>query len=311
MVAARAGPSAVDFSANLRRSRNLFSEILMHSFVSRRLPLTLGYLGVALVGVVRLEAQTATHAGSDDTATTVVAIPRSQRPVVMVAPFEFTATPSQEDLAELNTLGAAVVAWKGGDPSMRIKQTQQNLGKAAAGILMERLLATQQFRVLERAALDQVKSEQALVASGAAEAGQAVAQQAKLLGAKYVITGQVTKFGKKKEKKGGLLGAVTKAAVGVALESSQTSYIVGLTARIVDASSGEVIASMSTDGVAVGDKTKMLAGLGGGGGLGLGGAAGSAASGEREAKIAESIQYAVDKLVVQCITARERGDLAP
>jgi len=238
-------------------------------------------------------------------------IPRAQRPVMMVAPFAFTATPSQDELNELNTLGGALLAMKGGDPAARLRQTQDNLGKAAAGMLMERLLATQQFRVVERAALDQVRGEQNLVASGAAAAGQAVAQQAQLLGAKYVITGQVTKFGKTAEKKGGLLGAVSRAAVGVALERSQTSYVIGLTARIVDASTGEVITSMTTDGVAVGNKARLLGGLSGGGGFGLGGAGGSAASGEREAKIAESIQAAVDKLVVQVMAARERGDVAP
>ncbi|MBA4070961.1 MAG: hypothetical protein C0497_03865 [Gemmatimonas sp.] len=244
-------------------------------------------------------------------ATVDTTIPRAQRPVMMVAPFEFTATPSRDELNELNSLGGALLAMKGGDPTARLRQTQDNLGKAAAGMLMERLLATQQFRVVERAALDQIRGEQNLVASGAAAAGQTVAQQAQLLGAKYVITGQVTKFGKSAERKGGLLGAVSRAAVGVALERSQTSYVIGLTARIVDASTGEVIHSMTTDGVAVGNKTRMLAGLGGGGGLGLGGAGGSAASGEREAKIAEAIQAAVDKLVVQVLAARERGDVAP
>ncbi len=247
-----------------------------------------------------------------DTADVIQPIPRAQRPVLMVAPFEFTATPSQEDMAELNTLAGAFMAMKGGDPTQRLKQTQDNLGKATAVMLMERLLATGQFRVLERAQLEQVKSEQNLVASGAAEAGQSVAQQAKLLGAKFVVTGAVTKFGKKAEKKGGgLLGLASKAVAGFALESSQTSYIIALSARVVDASTGEVISSFTTDGVAVGNKSKAIVGLGGGAGLGVGGGAGNAASGERESKISESIQLAVDKIILQLIRARERGDITP
>lgn len=172
-------------------------------------------LAVACFVVAPLLAQ-----APPDSASAIQPIPRAQRPVMMVVPFDFTATPSEEDMAELNTLGGALFAMKGGDPTLRMRETQNNLGKAAAGILMERLLVTGQFRVLERAALDQVKGEQALVASSAAQTGQDVARQARLLGAKYVITGQVTKFGKKQERKGGLFGAVSKAALGVALESS-------------------------------------------------------------------------------------------
>lgn len=274
-----------------------------------RLPLLkLSLVGCAVVLAAPLRAQPSPDAAS---AATVASIPRAQRPVVTVSSFAFTATPGKDDLEELNSLGGAIWAFKGGDPSARQKQTQDNLGKAAAGIMMERLMASGNFRVVERSALDQVKNEQGLVASDAAAPGQAVAQQAKLLGAKYVITGQITKFGKSQKKKGSLLGLATKVAVGVALESKQTSYTIGIAVRVVEASTGEVVSSFTSDGVVVGDKSRMLAGLGGGGGIGLGGAGGSSATGEREAKIAESIQVAVDLLVIQLVSARERGDLVP
>lgn len=276
----------------------------MRSFISPQRTALALYVAIT----TPLIAQAPVSADSSAGARTVA---RAQRPVVMVAPFAFTATPGKDDMEELNSLGGALWALKGGDPRARQQQTQDNLGKAAAGILMERLLASGNFRVVERAALDQVKNEQALVASSSAAAGQVVAQQAQLVGAKYVITGQITKFGKSVQKKGGFLGVVTKAVAGVALESEQTSYILGIAMRVVEASTGEVIASYTTEGVTVGDKSRTLAGLGGGGGIGLGGAGGSSATGEREQKIAESIQVSVDKLVVQLVSARERGDLTP
>jgi len=229
-----------------------------------------------------------------------------------VGDFQFTATPDKSDLEDLNSVGGALFALRGGDPTATERETEANLGQAAASLLVEHLIASGNFRVLERTNLDQVKTEQQLVASTAAQQGQTVAQQAKLIGAKYVISGQITKFGRSKKKKGGgFLGVVTKSIAGVGIESHQTEYDVGLTARIVDATTGEVVASFTTDGTAVGDAGRTIAGLGGVSGAVAGGLAGNSTSDERGKRITEALSVAVDRLIVQFVSAREKGDLIP
>src|SRR6185503_1962157 len=214
--------------------------------------------------VVLLVSSAVSVARAQDSARLIQPIPRVERPTLAVGDFQFTATPDKSDLEDLNSVGGALFALRGGDPTATERETEANLGQAAASLLVEHLIASGNFRVLERTNLDQVKTEQQLVASTAAQQGQTVAQQAKLIGAKYVISGQITKFGRSKKKKGGgFLGVVTKSIAGVGIESHQTEYDVGLTARIVDATTGEVVASFTTDGTAVGDAGRTIAGLGG------------------------------------------------
>lgn len=236
------------------------------------------------------------------------AIPRSLRPPVIVMPFEFQAQLSDEDRAELNSLTAALIAIKGGDPNARLNQSLSNLGKSAASLLVEGLLQTSQFRVLERAALDQVLDEQNLVSGSRAGADQTVAQKAKLLGAKYMVTGAITKFGRERREKGGALGVLAKRAPGIgALGIAENTYTVGITIRVVETATGEIVSSLSSDGEVKGGR-KLVFGGGGGAGAGV---FGSSSSGEKEKKVAESIALAVERLVEDMVRARERGDLEP
>ncbi|HEY0969362.1 MAG TPA: CsgG/HfaB family protein [Gemmatimonadales bacterium] len=233
-------------------------------------------------------------------------IPRSQRPSVMVMGFEFNATLSEDDREELNSLAALATAMRGGDPAERQMQSAANLGRAIADLMVEQLLETSQFRVMERKALDAIMAEQSLANSGAADtSARSVAQQARLLGAKYLITGSITKFGQEKRSVGGGFGKLTKAVGGVGLSSN--SYTVGLTARIVDASTGEVVASVTSDGQVKGGRKVALGGFGGG----AGGLFGASSSGEKEKKIGEAVALAVHNLVGEIIEKREAGDIEP
>jgi curli biogenesis system outer membrane secretion channel CsgG len=230
-------------------------------------------------------------------------IPRGERPVVSVADFGFTATPGREDMEELNTLGGALFALRGGDPRERQRETQANLGRAASAMLIDRLIETGQFRVVERAMLDEIRREQAV--------NETPDGPTNFTGAAYVVTGSITKFAKSRRRRGGIMGAVAGAAGVGALSREQTSYEVGMSVRVVDASTGEVLAAMSTEGVTIGDR-KLSFGAGAGrlGGA-VGGAFGSSDEGEREKLIAESIQEAVDNLAIQFVAARERGVITP
>lgn len=241
-------------------------------------------------------------AQSIDSIQHVTPIPRSQRPIVAVMNFNFNATLSDDDRDELNSLGALASALRGGDPTARQTQSAANLGRGVADLLIAQLLETSQFRVLERTTLESVLGEQNLAASDrAVDSAKTVAQKTKLLGAQYLITGAITKFGHEKKSKSGAFAILSKAVGGVGV--SENTYTIGLTARIVDASTGEVVASITSDGEVKGGRQF---GVGGGGG-GAAGLFGSSASGEKEKKIGEAVQAAVASLVGKLVQRRETG----
>jgi curli biogenesis system outer membrane secretion channel CsgG len=228
----------------------------------------------------------------------------------MVLPFDFAAPLSDEQRGELNSISELAAAMRGAPGAAPDRQNQSaiNLGKATADLIVERLLGTGQFRLLERKAIEQIMAEQNLVAGGRAQAGQAVAQQAKLLGARYMVTGSITKFGQEKKSKGGALGGlVNRGPLGGGLGMSQTRYTVGITARVVETATGEVVASITSDGEVKGGRKLTAGGIGGS----AGGLFGSSSTGDREKKIGEAVSLAVNNLVAQLVTARERGDLEP
>lgn len=265
---------------------------------------------LALPATAPLAAQASTDSAG---ARTVAAIPRAQRPTVAVRAFEFAAMLGPEERQELNSIGALAVALRGGvgraeDPQL----TQTNLARAVTDLLVERLQNVQQFRLLERAQLGEITGEQDLAASGRAARGQAGAQTGALLAARYVVTGSITKFGRSQQRKRGAFGVLSRAVgAGVDASTTQTDYEVAITAKVVEASTGELVASMTTEGKVTGDKGRSIAGIGGTWGGLVGGALSKNVTGEREKRIAEAMQRAVDLIAIQIVEARERGDLVP
>ena len=95
------------------------------------------------------------------------------------------------------------------------------LGVGIADMLIEKLLATGQFRLIER---------KSTVAGS---------------GAQFIVTGSVTRFGFEERNVGGLVATVaTMGMVGYKQHKTE----VALTARVINAATGEIVASMSADG---------------------------------------------------------------
>jgi curli biogenesis system outer membrane secretion channel CsgG len=243
------------------------------------------------------------RAQPSDAASAYPVVPRSQRPSLIVMPFEFNATLSEEDRAELNSIGALVAAMHGQGGATQQQVSQANLGRGIADQLVVALLNTSNFRIMERRALEAILAEQSLAAGEKAAPAQQTAQQARLLGAQYLVTGSITKFGREQKRRGGVLGAVSKGVGGAGIESN--TYTVGITVRVVDATSGEVVGSMASDGEVKGGRKFALGGFGGAAGGGFG----SSNSGEREKKIAEAINIAVTSLADKLVDSRVKGDL--
>jgi curli biogenesis system outer membrane secretion channel CsgG len=108
------------------------------------------------------------------------------------------------------------------------------------------LVATSRFIVLERSALAQVQQEQDLGASGRVNK-ETSADVGKLMGAQVLITGDITSFTFKKSALGGKLTNVFK---GVDAGLERVSASVSIDLRLIDAVTGEIIASIKGDGEA-------------------------------------------------------------
>src|SRR6185295_13199038 len=100
--------------------------------------------------------------------------------------------------------------------------------------IVEALVEDGSFRVIERKKLDTVLAEQDFAHSDRADPSAAkLSKLGKVLGVKYIITGSITKYGGEQNDKGGSLRGVH---VGVGKAKTE----VGLTARMVDTTTGEV-----------------------------------------------------------------------
>jgi curli biogenesis system outer membrane secretion channel CsgG len=216
---------------------------------------------------------------------------KRERPRVFVQAFEFNAQLGEEERAELNSFAALVSAARGQDPQAALQQSMANLGRAAADLLVEALLEGGEVRVVERRALDAILAEQNLVASDRAAEGQDVARTARVAGARYMVTGSITKFGQSRQQSrvAAIAGGILRAKTGIGgVSSGKTVYTIGITARLVDTETGDIIASVKTDGIVEGNKHRTIAAGGVLGGV-LGGAMSNGASNERELRIGEAL----------------------
>jgi curli biogenesis system outer membrane secretion channel CsgG len=114
---------------------------------------------------------------------------------------------------------------------------QYDIGKGMADQVIDELVNDGTFRVIERKKLDTVLAEQDFAQSDRADPSAAkLAKIGKVLGVKYIIAGSITKFST--EKRGGSV-----RVHGIGLGGSKAKSQVALTARVIDATTGEIIAS--------------------------------------------------------------------
>ncbi|HVL59466.1 MAG TPA: CsgG/HfaB family protein [Burkholderiaceae bacterium] len=111
------------------------------------------------------------------------------------------------------------------------------IGEGLAEMLATELTRTGQFIVLERQAIGDVVGEQALGQSGLVRRDTAAAA-GQMLGAQYVVRGAITQF---EEQAGG--GGVGIQGRNTAFEGRAQFGHVGLDLRLVDTTSGQIVAS--------------------------------------------------------------------
>ena len=114
---------------------------------------------------------------------------------------------------------------------------QYDIGKGMADQVVDALVNDGTFRVIERKKLDTVLAEQDFAQSDRADPSAAkLAKIGKVLGVKYIIAGSITKFST--ESRGGAV-----RVKGIGLGGKKAKSEVALTARVIDATTGEILIS--------------------------------------------------------------------
>jgi curli biogenesis system outer membrane secretion channel CsgG len=155
-------------------------------------------------------------------------------------------------LACLGFAGSAAAQAKASRPSVAVMDFeygsvdnwwgQYDIGKGMADQVVDALVNDGSFRVIERKKLDTVLAEQDFAHSNRADPSAAtLAKVGKVLGVKYIISGSITKFSTEQSSKGGTLK-------GIHLGVGKAKTEVNLTARMIDATTGEILVSAKGHG---------------------------------------------------------------
>jgi curli biogenesis system outer membrane secretion channel CsgG len=119
---------------------------------------------------------------------------------------------------------------------------QYDIGKGMSDQVVDALVNDGTFRVIERKQLDTVLAEQDFAQSNRADPSAAtLAKIGKIKGVKYIISGSITKFAT--ESRGGAV-----RIKGIGLGGKKAKSEVNLTARVIDVTSGEIVASVKGHG---------------------------------------------------------------
>lgn len=138
--------------------------------------------------------------------------------------------------------------------------TNQDIGKGIADILVDKLVNGGVYSVIERKQLDKVLAEQNFSNSDRADASSA-AKIARILGVDVIIVGSITQFGRddKSTNVGG--GAATSALgrFGIGgVKTSKSTAVCQITARMIDTSTAEILASVQGKGEETRNGTGIL-----------------------------------------------------
>ena len=140
--------------------------------------------------------------------------------------------------------------------------SDQDVGKGITDLLIDKLVNDGNYRMVDRQAMAKILAEQNFSNSNRADPNTA-AQIGKLLGVQAIIVGSITQFGRDDKNYGGSGGGGSWYSRGAgALSIKKSKATVGITARIIDVNTGEILASSTGTGSSQRSGTSM----GGGGG---------------------------------------------
>ncbi len=182
-----------------------------------------------------------------------------------------------------------------------------DVGKGVADLIVDELVNDGSYRIIERKRLDAILAEQNFSNSDRADpSAAAVSKVGKALGVKYLIVGSITKFGteKKDTKVGG--GGWGGGGFGLGkVGTSKGKANVALAVRIIDTTTGEIMASAK--GAGESSRSGLLLGGGGGkwGGAGVG-EIDMGSSEYRDTILGEATEAAVKDVTAKLVAAKSR-----
>ncbi|HEY6447491.1 MAG TPA: CsgG/HfaB family protein [Acidobacteriaceae bacterium] len=205
-------------------------------------------------------------------------------------PGQQAATATKHRVAVLDFNYATVMT-----ASQAVFGTNVDIGKGISDMLIDKLVNDGTYRVIERNAIDKILNEQNFSNSNRADPTTA-AKIGHVLGVDAVIVGDITQFGRDDQNRnlGGLAGNWHGGVLG-GIGTHSAKAEVGITARLIDTSTGEILGSATGKGESKRSGTNLLAGGAGSGGYG-GGAAGMNSSNFSETIIGEATSDAVTQL---------------
>ncbi|HEV2448569.1 MAG TPA: CsgG/HfaB family protein [Candidatus Sulfopaludibacter sp.] len=137
----------------------------------------------------------------------------------------------------------------------------QDIGKGIADLLVDKLVADGTYSVIERKALDKILAEQNFSNSDRADPNSA-AKIGKVLGVDAIVIGSITQFGRDDKKTnigGDAVGRLSgKFGIG-GVSKSNSKAVVGITARMIDTSTAEILASATGRGESTRSGTGLIA----------------------------------------------------
>ncbi|HWB86246.1 MAG TPA: CsgG/HfaB family protein [Bryobacteraceae bacterium] len=151
--------------------------------------------------------------------------------------------------------------------------SNQDVGKGISDLLVDKLVDGGVYSVIERNQLDKILAEQNFSNSDRADPNSA-AKIGRVLGVDAIVIGSITQFGRDDKSTnigGGALGGISgRFGIG-GVKRSESTAVVGITARLINTSTAEILATAS----AKGESTRKGTGLLGSGGswAGMGGGA--------------------------------------
>jgi curli biogenesis system outer membrane secretion channel CsgG len=177
-----------------------------------------------------------------------------------------------------------------------------DIGRGMADQVVNGLVNDGTFRVIERKHLDTVLGEQDFSQSDrAAPSAAELSRLGRALGVRYIIAGSVTRFGTEEKNFGtGGLPLGLPVPVGMFSFKKKKTYVT-LTARVIDATTGQIITSVKGEGL-----SKKGGGLGlAGGGSGFFGVAGMDTPTFKESAVGEAQELACKNLINELIAKKE------
>lgn len=143
--------------------------------------------------------------------------------------------------------------------------TTQDVGKGISDLIVEKLVQSGNYSVIERKALDKILAEQNFSNSDRADANSA-AKIGRILGVDAIIMGSITQFGRDDKSTGVGGGALSRVSgrFGVGgVKRSEAKAVVGISARMVNTDTAEILATAKGIGESTRKGTALL-GAGGG-----------------------------------------------